>query len=218
VNRLSWDLKGEPFVTFDGMIFWGAWNRAPVLPPGSYTLRLTADGRTATAPLTVRRNPLITDVTDADLIAQYAFSSAVRDKVTEANEAVIAIRRVKDQLADRYEQSDDAALHEAGDRLLENASTVEADIYQVKNRSGQDPLNFPIRVNNRLANLMNMAERGDGRPNSNMPEIFDILKAELRGYLDRLDQVWATDLPAVNRELERLGLEPLDPAAGGAGG
>lgn len=216
VNRLSWDLKGEPFVTFDGMIFWGAWNRAPVLPPGSTTVRLTADGRTATAPLTVRRNPLITDVTDADLIAQYAFSSAVRDKVTEANEAVIAIRRVKDQLADRYEQSDDAALHEAGDRLLANASAVEADIYQVKNQSGQDPLNFPIRVNNRLANLMNMAERGDGRPNRNMPEIFDILKAELRGYLDRLDQVWATDLPAVNRELERLGLEPLDPVAGGS--
>jgi hypothetical protein len=58
---------------------------------------------------------------------------------------------------------------------------------------------------------MAMAERGDGRPNNNMPEIFGILTAELKGYTDRLDEIWATDLVAVNRELSRLGLAPLDP-------
>ena len=84
----------------------------------------------------------------------------MRDKVNEANEAVIAIRRVKAQLEDRYEQSDDARCTRAGDKLDKDASAVEADIYQVKNQSGQDPLNFPIKVNNRLANLMSMAERG----------------------------------------------------------
>src|SRR3712207_6865551 len=58
----------------------------------------------------------------------------------------------------------------AGERLRTNASTVEERVYQVKNQSGQDPLNFPIRVNNRLANLLAMSERGDGRPTTNMPE------------------------------------------------
>ncbi len=211
LNKLSWDLRAEPFKTFDGMIFWGARTSGPAVPPGQYTLRLTADGRTAQAPLTVRRNPWITDVTDADLHAQYEFSRAVRDKVTEANEAVIAIRNVKRQLEDRYEKSDDAKLHDAGDRLETNASDVEQDIYQVKNRSNQDPLNFPIKVDNRLANLMSMAERGDGRPTTNMPEIFGILTQELKGYTDRLDEVWQTDLAAVNRELGRLDLAPIDP-------
>ena len=88
---------------------------------------------------------------------------------------------------------------------------MEANIYQVRNRSNQDPLNFPIKVNNRLANLMSMTERGDGRPGNNMEEIFQIMVDRLRGYTDRLEEVWATDLAAVNRELERLGLEPLDP-------
>jgi photosystem II stability/assembly factor-like uncharacterized protein len=211
LNQISWDLRAEPFTTFEGMIFWGARASGPAVPPGRYTVRLTADGRTATAPLTVRRNPWITDVTDADLRAQYEFSSAVRDKVTEANEAVIAIRNVKRQLEDRYAKSDDAKLHDAGDRLETNASDVEQDIYQVKNRSNQDPLNFPIRVNNRLANLMSMAERGDGRPTTNMPEIFGILTQELKGYTDRLDEVWQTDLAAVNRELSRLNLAPIEP-------
>ena len=87
---------------------------------------------------------------------------------------------------------------------------MEADIYQVRNRSGQDPLNFPIKVNNRLANLMSMAEQGDGRPGNQMSEILEILVAELGTYTDQLQEVWATDLAAVNHELNRLGLELID--------
>jgi hypothetical protein len=138
--------------------------------------------------------------------------------VTEANNAVIAIRRVKAQVEHRLKESSDARLESASDRLVTNASDIEEDIYQVRNRSNQDPLNFPIKVNNRLANLMSMAERGDGRPVNNMHEIFDILTTELQGYTNRLDQVWATDLAAVNAELARLNLAPIDPACAKAEG
>jgi photosystem II stability/assembly factor-like uncharacterized protein len=211
LNYVQWNLQTTPAVTFPGMIYWGVRSLAPVAPPGRYTVRLSADGQTQTTPLAIQRHPWITDVTDADLQAQYEFGSRVRDKVNEANAAVIAIRRVKTQLDDRLEQSDDARLAEAGETLTTNASEVEANVYQVRNRSGQDPLNFPIKVNNRLANLLSMSERGDGQPMNNMEEIFQILVDELRGYTDRLDEVWETDLEAVNRELERLGLQPLDP-------
>jgi hypothetical protein len=218
LNHTTWDLLGEGYVTFPGMIFWGARSRGPAMPPGRYTMRLTADGGTATAPLTVKRNPLITDVTDADLQAQYEFSAMVRDRVTDANEAVIAIRRVKTQLEDRYEKSDDRRLRRTGIRLLANVSAVEENIYQVRNQSGQDPLNFPIKVNNRLANLMSMAQRGDGRPGNMMPEIYDILSEELAGYEARLAEIWTTDLAAVNAELRRLDLIQLDPDADPPGG
>ena len=210
LSQISWDLRGDAFTGFPGMILWGVRRNAPALPPGDYTARLTADGQTVTAPISIEGNPWIDDVTEADLQAQYAFSSAVRDKVNEANEAVILIRRVRSQVQSALEASDDSRLRDAADQLDENASEVEANIYQVRNRSGQDPLNFPIKVNNRLANLMSMAEMGDGRPGTYMPEIFDILQSELRGYTDRLEEVWATDLAAVNRELERLGMEPVD--------
>ena len=211
LNVVQWNLQTIPAATFPGMILWGVRTMAPVVPPGQYTVRLTADGQTRTAPLTVERNPWITDVTDSDLQAQYQFGRRIREKVNEANAAVIAIRRVKAQLEDRLEESDDARLAEVGEVLTTNASEVEANVYQVRNRSGQDPLNFPIKVNNRLANLLSMSERGDGRPMNNMEEIFQIMVDELRGYTDRLEEVWTTDLEAVNRELERLGLERLDP-------
>ena len=211
LNHLYWDLRTQPWVDFPGMIMWGERARAPAVPPGHYTFRLTADGQSVTAPVTVKRNPWITDVTDADLRAQYAFAKKVRDRVNEANDAVIDVRRVTSQLDDRFKRSDDARLHAAGETLRTDATGVEADIYQVKNQSNQDPLNFPIRVNNRLAALLSMAERGDGRPLNNMPVLYDIMSTELQGYLDRLTQIWSKDLTAVNAELTRLGLPRIDP-------
>jgi photosystem II stability/assembly factor-like uncharacterized protein len=219
LQRLAFDGRAEGIATFPGMILWGAGTAGPALPPGRYTLRLTMDGRALTAPLAIKRNPWLTDVTDADLHAQYAFGRRVRDKTTEANQAVIAIRRVKAQLDDRYKRAaTDSALKLAGERLRTNATTVEERVYQVKNQSGQDPLNFPIRVNNRLANLLAMSERGDGRPTTNMPEIFGILTTELKTHTDRLAEVWRTDLAAVNRELARAKLPAIDPTCANAAG
>jgi photosystem II stability/assembly factor-like uncharacterized protein len=211
LNRFQWDLRIQPAVTFPGMILWGVRTLAPVVPPGRYTVRLTADGLTQTAELEVRPNPWIAGVTQADLVAQYEFGREILARVNEANGAVVAIRRVKAQLDERLEASDDAALAGAAERLVASASEVEASIYQVRNRSNQDPLNFPIRVNNRLANLLSMSERGDGRPNEGMREVFQIMIEELERHTGRLSEIWATDLAAVNRELERLELPALDP-------
>lgn len=213
LNYLQWDLSTDPAVSFPGMILWGVRTLAPVVPPGHYQVRLTADGQSETAPVEVRRHPWITDVTDDDLQAQYRFGQQIRDKVNEANSAVIAIRSVKTQLAARLKESNDPALAAAAKTLEDHASAIEAQIYQVKNRSNQDPLNFPIRVNNRLANLLSMSEAGDGRPGNGMEAVFQIMVTELKGYTDRLAEVWTMDLAAVNRELARLRLAPVDRVA-----
>lgn len=218
MNRFSWDLRTEPIPSFPGMILWGAGTNGPAVPPGKYTVRLIADGATLTTPLVVKRNPRIPEFTDADLQAQFAFGTKVRDRAAVANESVIAIRRVKSQLEDRLKKADDAALKSTGATLTANASAVEQDIYQVRNQSGQDPLNFPIKVNNRLANLLSMSQRGDGPPGTYMPEILGILSKELTGYTDRLETVWKVDLTAVNKELARLKLPPLDPTCAKAEG
>jgi hypothetical protein len=210
LNKVSWDGRAQGVESFPGMILWGAGTSGPALPPGRYTIRVTADSHSATAPVRIVRNPRL-PVTDADLRAQYAFSRKVRDRATDANRRVIEIRRVKAQLDDREARSSDATLRSAGDTLVAHASRVEEKIYQVRNRSGQDPLNFPIKVNNRLATLLSMNEQGDGRPTSNMDDIFGILTRELAGYEGELRQVWATDLVRVNDQLGRLNLPPLDP-------
>lgn len=98
---------------------------------------------------------------------------------------MIRIRRIKDEVKDRLTKSPDAQLQTAGDRLTKSLSAVEEDIYQVKNQSGQDPLNFPIKTNNRLASLLGMTLRGEGKPTANSYPIFEDLKKELRNETDR---------------------------------
>ena len=209
LNRLRWDLRTDPAATFPGMVLWGVRTMAPVVPPGMYSVRLTVDGRSETTEVEVQRNPWITDVTDEDLIAQYEFGVQIRDKVNEANLAVIEIRRVKAELEERLAASEDEGLGEAGERLRVAASEVEGDIYQVRNRSNQDPLNFPIKVNNRLANLLSMVERGDGRPGSGMYAVFEIMVERLRALIARLEGVWGEELVEVNEVLRGLGMEEI---------
>jgi photosystem II stability/assembly factor-like uncharacterized protein len=216
LNRIQWDLRTDPAPTFPGMILWGVRTLSATVPPGEYTVRLTVDGRVHTTGLRVERNPWIADVSDADLREQYLFAREIQANVTDANTAVIAIRRAKVQMEDRLAEAaesalEDRALREAAHAFLMAASEVEADIYQVRNRSGQDPLNFPIKVNNRLANLLSMVDRGDGAPNEGMREVFGIMLEELNGYLATLQRIWERELAYVNRALEGSRLEPLDP-------
>ena len=209
LNSVTWDLRYPAAVTFPGMILWGASTAGPTAPPGTYQVRMTVDGRTTTQPLTVMRHPLYTDVTDADLQEQFALSMEIRDKVSEANNAVIRIRAIKRDVADRLTKSPDARLKQAGDRLTASLGSVEEEIYQVRNQSGQDPLNFPIKINNRLASLLGIVSAGDGKPIANAVPIFNDLKAELKVQTDRLAQVIARDLAAFNTEARRVGLEPV---------
>ena len=211
LNRLRWDLRTDPAATFPGMVLWGVRTMAPVVPPGTYSARLTVDGRSETTEVEVQRNPWITDVTDEDLIAQYEFGVLIRDQVDAATRAVIAIRGVKGELEERLEASDDEGLVKVGERLRVAASEVEGEIYQVRNWSNQDPLNFPIKVNNRLANLLSMSERRDGRPGSGMYAVYEIMVERLFGHLIRMQAVWEEELVELNAELRRLGLKEIVP-------
>ena len=150
-----------PATTFPGMILWGATTNGPLAVPGTYQVRLTVDGKTLTRPVTVRKNPLLTDVTLADLREQFDLAIQIRDKVSEANQAVIKIRDLKKQTTDRLTKSQDRALKTVADSFSKHVSDVEEAIYQVRNQSGQDPLNFPIKVNNRLGDAA--AHGDDGR-------------------------------------------------------
>ena len=209
LNTVTWDLRYPNATSFPGMILWGGGVTGPSAPPGRYQVRMTADGKTTTQPLVVKRNPLFTDVSDADLQEQFALAIQIRDKVSEANNAVIQIRNIKREVADRASKSADPKLKEVGDRLVKGISAVEEEIYQVRNQSGQDPLNFPIRINNRLASLLGIVSDGDFKPIANTYPIFKDLTAELKVQTDKLAQVLGTDLPAFNTEARRLGLEPV---------
>jgi len=208
VQRFTWDLQYAPVTPFQGMVLWGATTNGPLALPGTYQARLTADGQTFTQPIVVKKHPLST-VSDEDLRAQFDLASRVRDKVNEANNAIIQIRRIKKDLADRVQKSNSADVKAIAEQFTKEMSAVEEDVYQVRNQSNQDPLNFPIRTNNRLASLLRVVSTGEGRPIGNAEPIFNDLQAELKAETDRLQRVLGTYLPRFNQLAARLGIEPI---------
>jgi len=208
VTRFNWDLQYAPVTPFQGMVLWGATTNGPLALPGTYQARLTVDGRSLTQPITVKKHPFF-NVSDADLREQFELASRIRDKVNEANDAIIQIRRIKQQLADRAQKSQSADVKAIAEQFTKEMSAVEEDVYQVRNQSNQDPLNFPIKTNNRLASLLRVVLAGDGKPVGNVVPIFNDLQAELKAETDRLQRVLTTYLPRFNQLAQRLGIEPI---------
>ena len=203
-NRYSWDLRYPGATTFPGMILWGAnAEQGPMAVPGEYQVRLTADGATQTAPLHVERDPREVTITQADLDEQFKLATAVRDKTSEADDMVIHIRDMKKQIDDRVKKA--PSLDAAGERLATHLSEVEEDLYQVRNRSGQDPLNFPIKINNQLAALTRVIETGDAKPTDQSYVVFKELSQRLDAIKAQLDEVMKSDLAQFNNAAASAG-------------
>ena len=210
MNRFTCDMRYPGARTFPNLILWAASVRGPQAPPGRYQVRLTADGVTKTQDFHIRRNAAVKEVTDADLHEQFALARQINDKVNAANEAVLRIRSLKDQIADRTSQRNDEAIKSAGDSLTQKLTGFEGEIYQYRNRSSQDPLNFPIRLNNKLAALQGLVEMGDNRPTAQSYAVFKELSARLDVELGRLDALAKADLAAFNKRLTSRGLAAVN--------
>ncbi len=209
LNHFQWDQRYTGAKTFTGMILWGGNTQGPLAVPGTYQVRLALGGKTLTERLELVKDPRLDSVTVADLAEQFALAIQVRDQLSEANEMVIVIRELKRQMDDRLKKNQEAALKSACDELRGKLTAVEAAVYQVRNRSGQDPLNFPIKLNNKLAALGSSIERGDGKPTAASYEVFRLLAEKLGEQKNRLDAVLNSDLPAVNRLLTERKLDAL---------
>jgi len=209
-NRVRWNMRTEGYTDFEGRIFWAAGNVGPAVVPGTYRVTLAVDGGEVGAQdFEIRMDPRLDGVTVADLRARFELATRIRDRTSEANEAVIRIREIKAQIDERLEGTESPQVSGSGDALKTALSEVEGEIYQVRNQSNQDPLNFPIKLNNKLAALLGVVEGSENRPTDQSYEVFEYLSGLLQVQLDRLGEILEGDLAAFNRELVGMGLEPV---------
>ena len=132
----------------------------------------------------------------------------MNDKVTEAHEAIIEIRKVKGKIAKLKEEYKDAEdLITEASRIDSLIGNVEKALYQTKNQSRQDPLNFPIRLNNKLAHLNSLTGRGEFPPTA---AAFAV-KEEMEGLIDvelaKYKSIRETDIPALNAMIRSKNLD-----------
>lgn len=201
LNTFNWNLRYPGATTFDGMIIWsGSPARGPKAPLGDYQVRLTAGDYSKTYPFAIKMDPNYKGITEADLKEQFDLAVKIRDKTSMANEAVIKIRETKADLKKKMQNTSTKAEAERINAVMGQLSAIEEDLYQVKNQSGQDPLNFPIKLNNRLASLRRSVESGDARPTDGAYKVFKELSAELDGHLQKLNKVMNDQVSAFGRD------------------
>lgn len=178
-NSMNWNLRYDGAKTFDGMILWWATTQGPMAVPGDYKVKMTVNGNEVIQDFKLLADPR-SESTQADYQAQFDFLINVRDKLTETHEAIINIRKAKAQISDVMKKADNEEISKLGKAIVKDMSEIEKALYQTKNESGQDPLNFPIRLNNKLGHLGSLSGMGNFRPTDSAIEFYN----EVTGLID----------------------------------
>ena len=214
-NRFVWDLHYEPVPRIANSPLWGGSTDGPLALPGDYQVRLTVDGKSQTQPFKIVPDSRL-KVTSEDLKKQFDLMQQILNKVTQVHDAVRQIRDIRAQMAAldkrlKEEKNPDAkALADAGKDLDKKMTTVEEALIQTKSKSGQDVLNYPIRLNNLLVALGGVVSSADAAPTQQDYEMYDDLSKQADEQLSKWNEIVKTDLAAYNR----LAQEKAVPAVG----
>jgi photosystem II stability/assembly factor-like uncharacterized protein len=202
LNRFVWDLRYADATRFPGMVLWAGETRGPRAVPGTYQVKMTVDGKTITQSFDVKKDPRV-EFTGDDLAKQFDLLMKIRDKFTEMSDAIIQIRDVRKQIDDITNRVKDqpagSSVADAAKSLKAKLASVEEELYQTKNQSSQDPLNYPVRLNNKLAALGGVVAASDAPPTDQAYVIYEDLVARINAQLQKLGEIMRADLPAFNK-------------------
>lgn len=208
LNMINWNMRYNGAKTFPGMILWWATTQGPIAVPGTYNVRLKTPSSENARTFKLLKDPR-SEASDADYKAQFDFMLAVRDKLTETNQAIIDIRKAKKQVNAVLKGAEDEDLKKYGKDMVKDMSTIEKALYQTKNESGQDPLNFPIRLNNKLGHLASLSGVGNYPPTDQAQAFYDEVSAEIDGHLEKLKAIFDERVPEFNKMVKEADIDAV---------
>ena len=198
LNRFVWNLRYPDATTFPGLIMWAGNVQGPAIVPGNYKVRLTGNGRSEIQTFEVKKDPRL-NTTPEEYARQLEVALQIHNKLTQANDAVIRIRDIRKQLDEYADRVKDQKVVDAAKALSKNLTAVEEALYQTKNRANEDALNFPIKLNNKLAALEGVVESSDNGPTLQSTQVFEDLASQVNSQLEALKRLTGSDLAAFNK-------------------
>ena len=211
-NYYVWNTRGNSAEMFDGMIFWWASLNAPKAVPGNYKVVLSVEDKIYTQSFDIVSNPNSeTDI--AGMQKQFDFITNINETVDNAHKSIKKIRAINKQLTTFQEQYKDdervEELKEKAKNLSEEFSKIEKSLYQTQNKSGQDPLNFPIKLTNKLAHLNSLVGMGDFPPTEQDIAVKDELTQKINLELEKFNMLVSNQIKTFNAEFNSLHLNYL---------
>ena len=212
LNQFVWDTSYDGAELLDGMILWWASLDGPRATPGTYKVHLNVNGEAMPQTFEIVADPRA-ESTVADMEKQFEFIKDVNATMDKAHKSIKKIRNIKSQLAAFEEQykGDDSVkeLLEKSKELKKQFTEIEEALYQTKNRSGQDPLNFPIRLTNKLGHLNSLVGMGDFAPTEQDIVVKNELTAKIKDELDKFDRLLSEEIKSFNEAFNQKQLNYL---------
>jgi photosystem II stability/assembly factor-like uncharacterized protein len=203
MNQFVWDMQYPPAEKLDGLILWNGNVSGPKVAPGKYKARFRFDNDSADVSFVVKGDPNYS-MTEADYDAQVGMLLQIRDKFSEVQKGIKEIRAIRLQLNDftsRMDSTNTKDIKQMADTINKQLTVIEEALYQTKSKSGQDVLNFPIRLNDKIAGLYDVAESGYNPPSKQIKESFADLSAQADVQLNKLKKIITTDLTTLNKRI-----------------
>jgi hypothetical protein len=206
LNRFTWDMRYERPPAIAGAASWGGRPTGPSIVPGTYQVKLTASGKTLTESMDIKLDPRV-KTSQEDLEKQFDLMSKITASVTDAHNAVKQIRDLRAQISALKKRLNDdphgKELIAAGDQLDKKMTAVEEEIIQTKSKSSEDPLNYPIKLNDKLMALGGTVESAEAAPTKQSYEVFEMLRGLLDAQLTKWKEIQSGDLAAFNALLRK---------------
>ena len=205
-NEFVWDTRYDGAEKLEGMIFWSASFSGAKAVPGSYKVRLAVNGKEQTQDFTILPDPR-SESSVADMQKQFDFVNEVNQTVDKAHKAIKNMREIRSKLKDfvKQNQSDSTATRLAAQAktIQEDLLEVEKTLYQTQNRSNQDPLNFPIRLTNKLGHLNRLLTIDDFPPTNQDLAVKEELTAAVEVAMERYQQLIDSDVASFNEVFKK---------------
>nr|WP_214458577.1 hypothetical protein [Flavihumibacter fluvii] len=200
MNRFVWNLLYGTGEKIEGMILWNGVPGNITAPPGNYFARVKVGNDSTEVPFVVKGDPNY-KISPADYTAQFAFLKQAQDKFNEVQKGIKDIRSIRGQLTDfeaRQGKDCPADVKAAADTLSKQLTTIEEALYQTRAKSGQDVLNYPIRLNDKLAGVFNAANSGNMAPSKQSRDVYADIAGKCDIELAKLAKLKKEDLAKFN--------------------
>lgn len=202
MNRFIWNMCYPDAERVSGAILWAGTLTGPMVVPGTYQVRLTIGEKSMIQSWQWKKDPRL-ETTQEEFQEQFDFLIESRDKTTQVNQAINRLRSIKKQVHDLQSklkgQERGKDIIAEGKKLNEKLKEIEDVLIQSKSKSGQDPLNYPIKLDNKIAALASVVARSDTRPTDQSYELFKELSAKADAQIAKLNDLIQTDLAAFNK-------------------
>ena len=201
VNQFVWDLQYPGADRAEGMILWNGTPGTILAAPGKHYAKVKVGGDSAEVSFDIVPDPVYS-MNQADYVAQRDFLLQVKDKFNEVQKSIKDIRAVRAQISEltgRWGKETPKEFKEQSDAINKQLTAIEETLYQTKSKSGQDPLNFPIRLNDKLSGLFDVASSGNMPPSKQAREVYADLAGQCDAELNKLKKIMKEELPKLNQ-------------------